>query len=256
LPRTWWRGRGRECRLRPPSVESETGSNDGGGNTRVRALTSSRSNAAVGCSFDAKRHPRIATMPAPHPAVIGFCQSGQKILGATHDRPCRHGPWKADTGVYRCREIPWIGSTSRCSSGGLARLSSEPTSATHLTCTHARGWGRRIQRPDQRCRPTQRRWRARSGVVLLRGDASLLEAGVVEASPHRQHGTLRRLSYQRSIRHRVSASFASQRACQVIIRRLRAKPDTFCIFRRLCGRNARGRALGQDRTSWRPMSAS
>jgi len=119
-----------------------------------------------------------------------------------------------------------------------------------------KGWGRRIQRPDQRCRPTQRRWRARSGVVLLRGDASLLEAGVVEASPHRQHGTLRRLSYQRSIRHRVSASFASQRACQVIIRRLRAKPDTFCIFRRLCGRNARGRALGQDRTSWRPMSAS
>ena len=134
--------------LRASRARRETGdgSNDGGGNTCVRALINK---AAVACSSDAKRHPRIATMPAPLPAVIGFCQSGQKILGATHDRPCRHGPWRADAGVYHSREVPWIGRTSRCTSGGLARLSSEPT---HLTCTRGRGWGRRIRRPDQSCR--------------------------------------------------------------------------------------------------------
>lgn len=57
-----------------------------------------------------------------------------------------------------------------------------------------KGWGRRIQRPDESCCRTQRRRRARSDDVLLRGAGSLLGAQVVAPPPHWQHGALRRLT--------------------------------------------------------------
>jgi len=108
----------------------------------VRALISSRSKAAIACSLHAKQH-----QAAPKHREHAQTSPGRHwLLPIWSENTWRHPrsalPPRAMQGRHRrvplAREVPWIGRTSRCTSGGLARLSSQPMSATHLTCARGR----------------------------------------------------------------------------------------------------------------------